>query len=351
MSITLSSFGTLRDGRASTLYTLTNKNGASVCLSDHGARLVSVFVPDREGRLADVCLGFDSVSGYEGEHASVGGTIGRVANRIGGAAFTLNGRNYTLPVNSGKHATYCLHGGPHGFHTKLWQAAHEEKAGADRVVFRCVSADGEAGFPGKMEVTVTYTWTDSSDLHIDYSAVSDQDTLCNLTNHAYFILDDSENALDHTLQINASRITTVNDSLIPTGEDAPVDGLPVDLRKPLSLRAGIARASEYPLMQTVNGYDFNYRVDGEGFREHAVLASPASGRALHVLSSEPCIQLYTGQHFDLTGHGGRHYGTWAGIALDQFTRLALLGLFYRKKRVIGGTIEGFAGGTNEACQG
>ena len=313
MSITTSSFGIGPDGREATLFTLKNKSGAYVTLCDYGARIVSIYVPDREGRLADVCVGFDDVARYAAPGGtSVGAVIGRVANRIGGARFTLNGREYSLPANDGPN---CLHGGA-GFHTHWWGSQCHEGPEADMVTFRYESADGEQGFPGKMTREATYAWTDECDLCVSYHAVSDQDTLCNLTNHAYFNLSDEENVLDHTLQLNAGRITVTDDALIPTGEERDVTGLPVDLRAPIRLRDGLARSAEYPLMEKKNGYDFNFRIDGEGLRLHAVLASEKSGRVMHVCSTEPCVQLYTGQHFNTTGHGGRPYGPWIGAALE-----------------------------------
>lgn len=313
MSISVSSFGKTPDGRLATLYTLTNRNGSSIALCDHGARVVSIRVPDRNGKLADVCIGFDDVAPYAAPGgSSVGATIGRVGNRIGGACFTLNGKDYSVPANDGPNS---LHGG-NGFHTQWWNAQCFEKEDADLVTFSYDSADGEEGYPGNLQVEVTYAWTDKNEMCLAYRAVSDRDTLCNLTNHAYFNLSGEENILDHILQINASLITATDDALIPTGEELDVGGLPVDLRKPLLLRNGFARSAEYPLMVLKKGYDFNFRVDGEDMRMHAVLHSPASGRIMYVCSSEPCVQLYTGQHFNTIGHEGKHYGPMAGLALE-----------------------------------
>ena len=313
MSIKLSSFGHAADGRQATLYTLTNRSGAYVTLCDYGARIVSVYVPDRAGHLDDVCIGYDDVSRYMAPGGpSVGATVGRVANRIGAAAFDLNGKHYALPANDGANT---LHGGQ-GFHTHFWDASCQEGEEAALVTFTYHSTDGEEGFPGNMTAEITYAWTDQNELCLHYRAVSDQDTLCNLTNHAYFNLGADENALDHTLQINASLITATDDALIPTGEELDVSGLPVDLRAPMRLRDDLARASEYPLMQLKNGYDFNFRVDGEGLRLHAVLCCPNSGRVMHLCSTEPCVQLYTGQHFNTVGHQGRPYGPWIGVALE-----------------------------------
>ena len=313
MSISLSAFGKAADGRVATLYTLINKSSAYITLCDFGARVVSIYVPDRDGKLADVNIGFDEVAPYIAHGGpSIGASIGRVGNRIGGAKFTLNGTEYKVPMNDGVNS---LHGGE-GFHTRWWQAECHEREECDLVTFRYESADGEEGYPGKMLVEVTYAWTEKNEMCIHYHAVSDKDTLCNLTNHAYFNLSDEDSVLDHTLQINASLITATDEALIPTGEELDVTGLPVDFRKPLRIRDGMARAAEYPLMVVKNGYDFNFRVDGQGMRVHAILRSPASGRVMHVCSTEPCIQLYTGQHFNTTGHGGRHYPCMAGLALE-----------------------------------
>ena len=312
MSITLSSFGRASDGREARLYTLENKSGASVSLCDFGARIVSICVPDRQGALADVNIGFDSVAEYDRKGGwSVGAAIGRVGNRIAGAAFTLNGKEYRLPANEGPN---CLHGGI-GFDHRWWQGEAHEGTEADMVTFRYESADGEEGFPGKLDVEITYAWTEKNELCIRYHAVSDQDTLCNLTNHAYFNLG-GENVTDHVLQLNADKITATDSALIPTGEELDVTGLPVDLRGGLRIGDGFARAAEYPLMAEKNGYDFNFRVPGAGMRLMGTLHCPATGRVMHVCSTEPCIQLYTGQHFDATGHGGVHYGPWAGLALE-----------------------------------
>lgn len=313
MSISLSAFGKTLDGRVATLYTLTNPSGAFISLCDFGARVVSIRVPDRAGRLDEVCIGYDSVARYEAKGGpSVGASIGRVGNRIGGACFTLNGTEYHVPANDGVNS---LHGG-RGFHFHWWSAECFEKEEADMVTFHYTSADGEEGYPGKMDVEVTYAWTDKNEMCISYHTVSDKDTLCNLTNHAYFNLGGADDIKDHTLQINAGLITATDEALIPSGEELDVTGLPVDFRSPLRIRDGLARAAEYPLMTVKNGYDFNFRVDGEGMRVHAILRSPATGRVMHVCSTEPCVQLYTGQHFNTEGHGGKHYPSMAGLALE-----------------------------------
>lgn len=314
MSISVSSFGQTADGRAASLYTMTNRCGASVSLCDWGARIVGIHVPDKMGKLANVSLCFDDVSGYATPDSSyIGATIGRVGNRIGGASFMLNGQEYKISANEGPNT---LHGGIYGFDRHWWTAQCGESDDGDLVTMTYVSADGEEGFPGELSVSVTFGWSDKNELSIKYTAQSDRDTLCNLTNHAYFNLGDTNDILDHTLQINAGHITPTDDALIPIGTDIPVDGLPVDLRTPLKIRDGLSRSAEYPMMVKKNGYDFNFAISGEGMRCLSVLRDEKSGRCMQVFSTEPCIQLYTGQGFNVQGADGRHYGPYAGLALE-----------------------------------
>lgn len=313
MSIALSFFGALPDGRSATLYTLTNASGAQLCLSDYGARIVSIRVPDRAGRLADVTLGFDSAQGYIQQDNYIGATIGRVGNRIAGSAFTLNGQAFHIQANEGPN---CLHGGQNGFDRKLWQAEACEGDEGDVITFRYTSADGEEGFPGTLQVTVSMGWTHHNELSICYSAVCDKDTLCNLTNHAYFNLAGSGDITHQVLTLHADLITETDDALIPTGRELPVDGLPVDFRKGLCIGDGFANAQAYPMMAKKDGYDFNFAVSGSGMRCLGTLRDAQSGRVMHICSTEPCVQVYSGQHMDFTGHNGQHYGRHAGLALE-----------------------------------
>jgi len=311
MSITTSSFGTLPDGRTAQLFTITNKAGASVCLCDFGAHMVSVRVPDKNGNLGDVCLGFESANAYDQvEYSFFGGTIGRVGNRIADGHFELNGKEYTLHRNNGNN---CLHGGKLGFDRRWWDG----KITADnQVTFTRVSPDGEENFPGNLTVSVMYSWDDNCKLRIEYKAQCDQDTLCNLTNHAYFNLGSSSDILDHQVMVCADTITEVRDDLIPTGTDAPVDHLPCDLRKPVVIHEGLARSAEYPIMITARGYDFNYPIPGEGLRLCASAYAADTGRLMEVFTTEPCMQLYTGQYMDANGRGGMHYGAHGGFAME-----------------------------------
>lgn len=311
MSVSVSPFGTLNHGRTAKLYTIQNACGASVSLCDFGAHLVSIRVPDRTGKLADVCLGFDSANAYDNTECSYfGGTIGRVGNRIAGGQFELNGKTYTLYQNNGQNT---LHGGKLGFDRRWWQG---EILNDNQVLFSRVSPDGEESFPGNMQVSVLFTWTDDNVLRIAYTASCDQDTLCNLTNHAYFNLGNTADILDHEVTVYADRITNVREDLIPTGIDEPVDHLPCDLRQAVVIRAGLARSEEYPRMVTARGYDFNYPINGEGLRLCASAYAADTGRLMEVYTTEPCMQLYTGQYMHVNGRGGVHYGAYGGFAME-----------------------------------
>ena len=301
MSIAKKPFGVDQIGRQMTLYTMTNKTGASVSVLDFGAHIVSVKVPDRNGNFGEVCLGYDTLEEYDQKPSFLGATIGRVGNRIGGAKFTLNGKEYTLFKNDGPNT---LHGGREGFDKKWWKGEVLEADGEDAVIFTYVAHDMEEGFPGKLHVQVTFAWDDNCKLSIRYLAQSDQDTIVNLTNHSYWNLSDQDTMLEHTLQVNAACITDVDSGLIPTGEFLPVDGTPLDLRKPVKIGEGVARR------------DVNYVLSGEGMQEAGVLYDPESGREMRVLTTEPGMQVYSGQGLNTTGHGGKAYGAYAGVALE-----------------------------------
>ena len=313
MSIIQKPFGVDLIGRPMTLYTMVNKRGASVSVLDFGAHIVSIRVPDREGTLRDVCLGYDTLEEYDGNGGYLGATVGRYGNRIGKARFSLNGVEYTLFPNDGRNS---LHGGREGFDKKWWRGQMLEAEGEDAVLFTYVAHDGEEGFPGKLRVQVTFAFDDDCRLSIRYLAVSDKDTVVNLTNHAYFNLAGEGDILGHTLQIHADAVTDVDEELIPTGELPPVEGTPLDLRRPLEIRKCLGRRGECRLLDAANGFDINYVLQGDGLREAAVLRDPASGRAMRVLTTEPGIQVYSGQGLKQKGHGGVSYGAYSGIALE-----------------------------------
>ena len=313
MSIAQKPFGIDLIGRPITLYTMTNKVGASVSVLDFGAHIVSIKVPDREGKLADVCLGYDTLEEYDQNPSYLGATVGRYGNRIGGARFTLNGKEYTLfPNDRGNN----LHGGREGFDKKWWKGQTLEADGEDAVLFTYVAHDGEEGFPGKMRVQVSFAFDDDCRLTIRYLAVSDQDTVINMTNHSYFNLSGAGDILDHTLVIHADAVTDVDQKLIPTGALLPVAGSPLDFRQGLRIRDGIARRGECRLIDEANGYDANFVLKGEGMKEAALLRDEKSGREMRVFTTEPGVQLYSGQGLNLKGKGGAVYGAYAGLALE-----------------------------------
>ena len=288
--------------------TLENANGMRVALLSYGATIQSILVPDKDGRMTDVLLGYDRAADYEVNSGYLGACIGRNGNRIAGAAFCLNGRRYTLTANEGKNQ---LHGGLCGFDKKIWSYTCRE----DSVEFTTVLADGEEGFPGRMEVAITFTLDDENGLHIDYRAVSDRDTVANFTNHAYFNLNGhgSGNILGHTLQLQASAFTPADEHTMPTGEITPVGGTCMDFRAPKTIGSGI----HDPLLKPFGGYDNNFCLDGSGLRKVAEAAGDKSGIVMDVETTLEGVQLYTGNFLsDRTGKGGAHYGPFGGFCLE-----------------------------------
>ena len=303
-------FGQTRDGRLVSQFVL--RQGPWIAkITNFGASLVELHLPDRAGNLADVVLGFDSIDGYLDSHPYFGATIGRVANRVAGAKFTLDGREYSLAANNGPHS---LHGGRVGFDKALWRAEVVESVRGPLLTLKHVSPDGDEGYPGKLQMEVTFELTPDGMLRIVYQATSDRLTLVNLTNHSYFNLSGSAGAtvLDHVLEIAAESYTPVDVSLIPTGEVAPVAGTPFDFRKPTAIGARIA---EVP-----GGYDHNF-VLNDGWDLSPVSArvfEPESGRVLEVLTTEPGLQFYSGNFLDgsLLGKGGVPLGKHSGFCLE-----------------------------------
>lgn len=308
-------FGRTSGGVETELFELTNRNGCTAVLTDFGASLISVTVPDRAGRKGDVTLGFRTPDGYATNGCFIGGTIGRYGNRIAGAAFNLDGREHRLIPNDGPNS---LHGGKMGFHLMLWKA--EPSASGDGVVFSRVSPDGEEQFPGNLKVTVGYRWTDEQVLRIDYRAVTDRTTVVNLTHHSYFNLAGEGNGdiLGHLLQIDADRFTPVNANLIPTGELRPVQGTPLDFTKPSPVGLRIGDPDEQ--LKLGRGYDHNFVLNaGGGALARAVrMTEPGSGRVMEVWTTEPGIQFYSGNFLDgsLTGKSGKTYGYRTGFCLE-----------------------------------
>lgn len=336
------SFGKLSDGRKAGLYILRNENGVEASVTDFGATLVSLYIPGADsGAGRDVVLGFSDVSGYEFGHGSLGATIGRFANRIGGAAFTIGGKRYELTANNGPNA---LHGGRDPYSRRLWQvkipfatvnsgdiavAFAAESIGDGRsyhavdkfnqktITFFLDSPDGDQGFPGDLHVEVTYTLTDSNELHIDYSAVSSADTPLNLTNHSYFNLNghDSGSVLGQYCEIRAGRFTPVDEHTLPTGEIRSVAGTPMDFRTAKKIGADIGAADEQ--LQFCGGYDHNFIPDGEGRRLVATMYSEDSGIRMSVITDLPGMQVYTANGLNSdSGKGGCVYRPYSGICFE-----------------------------------
>lgn len=318
MSIRMEAFGRLPTGEQITRYTMTNQKGAEVSVLNYGGILNRIVVPDKHGKMGDVLLGYDRVEGYAPVNPGyLGALIGRYANRIGAGRCTLNGRALQLAQNSnGQH----LHGGNVGFDKKLWGVFCEEGAGEDRLVMSLTSPDGEENYPGTLTVRVTYTWNDECELKLHYEAVCDQDTIVNLTNHAYFNLEGegSGSIENHTLSIDADRYTVVDKNCISTGELRPVDGTPFDLRKGVRLADGFARQAGDEQMTIGQGYDHNFVLNGQGLRQIAVLSAPISGRVMRVYTNKPGVQLYTGNMIDCTvpGKSGRVYQKRDALCLE-----------------------------------
>ena len=311
-------FGQTPSGEDIYLYKLQNAGGMEVAISNYGATVVSLKVPDREGRTQDVVLGYSSLDGYlSARNQYLGATIGRYANRIARGRFTLNGRQYQVPINNGPNS---LHGGSRGFDKRIWSVEKSTDPARRQLKLDRLSADGEEGFPGNLRVDVRFSLSDQNELRIDYGATTDKDTVLNLTNHAYFNLagEGSGDILQHQLLLRASYFTPVDPTLIPTGELRSVADTPFDFREATAIGASIERNTEQ--LQRAGGYDHNFVLDGSDGK--LVLAArvtePSSGRVLEVLTTEPGIQFYSGNFLDgtMTGKGGKEYSFRSGFSLE-----------------------------------
>ena len=315
-SVSKAAFGRTPEGTAVDVYTLTNANGVEVRAITYGAYVISLKTPDRQGKLDDVVLGFDTLDGYLKSGSHFGSIVGRYGNRIANAKFTLDAKTYTLAANDGVNH---LHGGVKGFDRYVW-AGEEVRQDADvGVRFTLVSPDGDEGYPGRLKTTVTYRLTPKNELVVEYEATTDKPTLVNLTQHSYFNLAGQANGdiLDHELQIHADRVTPAGPGLIPTGALASLDGSPLDFRK--ATRIGARIDQDDPQLKLGRGYDHNYVVNraGPGLVPAARLTDPKSGRVMEVLTTEPGIQLYTGNFLgEEKGKGGRVYPRRSGLCLE-----------------------------------
>ncbi len=296
-------------------YVLTNGHGMRVKILPYGGIVQSLEVPDRNGETANVVLGFDEVQGYlDHPDPYFGALIGRYGNRIADGRFTLDGTSYALPVNNGPNS---LHGGTAGFDKRVWAAT---PIGTDALELRLSSPDGDQGYPGTLSVTVRYTVTGEQGLRIDYEATTDAPTVVNLTNHSYFNLGGagSGDVYGHLLQLNATRFTPVDASLIPTGDLDPVARTPLDFRRPVAIGERIREA--HPQLRYAGGYDHNFLLDrtGAGLFAAAQVTEPVSGRTMEVLTTEPGLQFYSGNFLDgtIAGAGGGLYRQGDGLALE-----------------------------------
>ena len=312
-------FGTLKDGRKASLYTLKATDGASVRITDFGGIIVAVDVPDREGKLDSVVLGLDSVEQYEAGHPFFGCITGRYANRIAAGRFTLDGTTHHLAVNNGPNS---LHGGKEGFDKKLWTVKESGlRDGVPTLVLTYTSPDGEENYPGTLKCEVAYSFNDRHELKIEYTATTDKPTVVNLTNHSYFNLSGHGRGtiLDHELQLHCGSFTETDATLIPTGEVSPVAGTPLDFLKPQPIGARIDRTDFTPL-KFGEGYDHNFVIDGEPgtLRPAALVRDPKSGRTLECLTTEPGVQLYTANHLPAAfkGRDGRTYTRRGAFCLE-----------------------------------
>ncbi len=316
-TVTSQIWGKTAAGEEVSLFTLRNSKGVEAKITNYGGIVVSLKVPDREGKLADVVLGFDSLEPYLGKHPFFGCITGRYANRIGGAAFQIDGVEHKVTTNSGK--VNHIHGGLVGFDKKVWKATVFEKEDAASLELTAISADGEEGFPGKVECTVTYTLSNDQMLTIDYHAVTDKPTVINLTNHSYFNLagEGSGDVLKHEVMIPADGFTATDDQLITTGEITPVTGTPLDFNQPHALGERIE--ADYKALVQGEGYDHNYvlKPSGDDLKLAARVKDPVSGRVMEVHTTEPGVQLYTANHLKgVAGKSGHIYERRHGVCLE-----------------------------------
>jgi aldose 1-epimerase len=310
-------FGKTRDGRPVDLYTFTNSHGLEVRATNFGGIIVSLRVPDKNGKMDDIVLGFDKLDQYLDNPPYFGAIVGRYANRIANGTFTLDGVKYTLAENNGQNS---LHGGLIGFNKVVWEASPFKNDKGAGVVFSRTSKDGEEGYPGNLKVKVSYALTNENQLIVEYEAVTDKATPINLSQHSYFNLAGEGNGdiLKHELLINADRFTPVNASLIPTGELYPVKGTPLDFTKPTAIGARIN--DNYEQLQLGHGYDHNFVINrkDDGLTLAARVREPNSGRVMEVFTTQPAVQLYTSNFLDgsIVGKHGHAYQKHAALCLE-----------------------------------
>jgi aldose 1-epimerase len=310
-------FGKMPDGTEIYLYTLANKNGMEAAITSFGATLVSLKVADRNGKFADVVLGYDTLEEYANSSNYFGATVGRYGNRIAHGNFTLDDVKYTLALNNGENS---LHGGIKGFNKVVWTSTEISSKDGQSLQLNYLSKDGEEGYPGNLSVQVVYTLTDRNELQIDYSASTDKDTVVNLTHHSYFNLrgQGEGDILNHLLTLNADRFTPVDAGLIPTGELRNVEGTPFDFRTPVAIGDRINQKDEQ--LKLGNGYDHNWvlnRKAGGQLSLAAKVEESSTGRTMEVWTTEPGVQFYTGNFLDgKPGKGGKVYNFRYALCLE-----------------------------------
>jgi aldose 1-epimerase len=310
-------FGKMPDGQNVEAFTLENANGMQVRAIDYGCALASIAVPDRQGKIADVLLGCDTLEGYLANRSYMGAVCGRYANRIAQGRFVLDGKTYELATNNGVNH---LHGGRRGFDKHVWKTEPFRGEAGHGVIFTHTSPDGDESYPGTIHARVTYTLTDANELIVDYHATTDKLTILNLTQHSYFNLAGAGNGdvLGHEIQIHADRFTPVSELLIPTGELAAVDGTPFDFRRPALIGQRIGE--EHEQLRRGRGYDHNFVLNrkGDGLVHAARLIHPTSGRRMDVHTTEPGMQFYSGNYLDgsIVGKGGTPYTARLGLCLE-----------------------------------
>jgi aldose 1-epimerase len=320
LSVTVQPFGTMPDGQAVQMYRLENNNGMEVNIITYGGAVQSIKVPDKNGKIEDVALGFDDLKGYLGTDTYFGALIGRYGNRIAKGEFALDGKTYHLPINNGPNS---LHGGTKGFDKQVWAASKIETPNAVGVELTKLSPDGDMGYPGDLAVTVRYMLDNSNDLRIHYSAVTDKPTVVNLTNHTYFNLAGAGNGtvLDQVAMINADKITPVDNTLIPTGKMMDVAGTDLGFTSPTAIGAHI-HADNQQLKDAEpkqGGYDFNYVFNNPGDLNAlaASVTDPKSGRTIEMYTDEPGVQFYTSNFLnDVHGKDGKVYQHWGAFTLE-----------------------------------
>ncbi|HUS15568.1 MAG TPA: aldose epimerase family protein [Chloroflexia bacterium] len=315
MSITEHPFGTALDGTLIMRYVLTNSQGMEAAVMTYGGILQSLRTPDRGGHMADVTLGFDSLSPYLGDHPYFGALIGRFGNRIASGRFTLDGKAYQLACNNGPNH---LHGGLRGFDKVVWRAEPGATDGPPALQLTYRSAEGEEGYPGALDVRVVYSLTEENELRLDYVAESGRPTIVNLTNHTYFNLGSADTVLGHEIQLDGHEFLPIDATFIPTGERRTVEGTPMDFRAPTTL-GGRIHAEDAQIKHAGGGFDHTWVLaGGDGVRHAARVSEPESGRVMDVYTTQPGVQFYTGNMLDGTirGKADRVYPKHGACCLD-----------------------------------